>query len=308
MDESLLSEEELRRERRKAQVTFALGCLMAFTSGLTLTVNNFIVKATGTDFGEIMAVRGLMQIPIMLSIIACQGELKKIIAPNWYYQCLVILVGIFGAFTMVSTFACVKFMPVGDAMTLIFTNPLFTLIFAAIFLGHPLTAIKNLSALVLMVGIVLVTKPPFLFPVEEPDTNSTLWHALNWSNGGNSDSGDYYFVGAIIALSSAIFSASNNIVIAKIGQQVPKNVQLLYIGFFGLIVACFCQLLDENDRFFSSQITEIPLTDIGVAMGVGSIGLFGFFCTVRSLTMIPPSTVATLRTSQIFVAFIAQVR
>ena len=37
------------------------------------------------------------------------------------------------------------FSKVGDAMTLIFTNPLFTMIFAAIFLGHRLTLIKNLS-------------------------------------------------------------------------------------------------------------------------------------------------------------------
>ena len=47
---------------------------MAFTSGLTLTVNNFIVKATGTDFGEIMAVRGLMQVPVMLTIVIIEGS------------------------------------------------------------------------------------------------------------------------------------------------------------------------------------------------------------------------------------------
>ena len=57
-------------------------------------------------------------------------------------------------------------------MTLIFTNPLFTMIFAAIFLGHRLTCIKNISALILFAGIILVTKPPFLFP--EPAANATI--------------------------------------------------------------------------------------------------------------------------------------
>ena len=47
--------------------------LLAFTSGLTLTVNNFIVKATGTDFGEIMACRVLLQMPVMFGIIVIQG-------------------------------------------------------------------------------------------------------------------------------------------------------------------------------------------------------------------------------------------
>ena len=88
-----------------------------------------------------------------------------------------------------------------------------------------------------MVGIVLVTKPPFLFPdAESQNPNDTalvtkyfdrnyVMHDLkivNWTDLVPAefqyvpDPGDYYFVGAIIALSSAIFSASNNIVIAKI--------------------------------------------------------------------------------------------
>ena len=73
VDESLLSDEELASERRRAKIKFALGCLLAFTSGLTITVNNFITKALSLDFGEIMAVRGLMQIPVMLLIIVIQG-------------------------------------------------------------------------------------------------------------------------------------------------------------------------------------------------------------------------------------------
>ena len=96
------------------------------------------------------------------------GNIKKIFPATWYHQILVIVVGILGALSMLTTFACVIFMPVsslfpnltnylfescglcffskvGDAMTLIFTNPLFTMIFAAIFLGHRLTLIKNLS-------------------------------------------------------------------------------------------------------------------------------------------------------------------
>ena len=58
------------------------------------------------------------------------------------------------------------------------------------------------------------------------------------------------------------------------GKEVPITVQLLYIGFFGLIVAVLCEFVDENDRFFTSQITEIPLSDIGVAFGVGCVGKY----------------------------------
>ncbi len=73
VNEGILSPEEMCAQRKREKWIFALGCLMAFTSGLTLTVNNFIVKATGTDFGEIMAVRGLMQVPVMLTIVIIEG-------------------------------------------------------------------------------------------------------------------------------------------------------------------------------------------------------------------------------------------
>ena len=56
------------------------------------------------------------------------------------------MVGVLGGLTMLTTFACVKFMPVGDAMTLIFTNPLFTMLFAACFMGHRLSTLKIISS------------------------------------------------------------------------------------------------------------------------------------------------------------------
>ena len=94
-----------------------------------------------------------------------------------------------------------------------------------------------------MIGIVLVTKPPFLFPPSKPinETTTDLIHdyldrnyvlydlkVVNWTDMSipthfeylTESAGDHYFIGAIIALSSAIFSASNNIVIAKLVRKV----------------------------------------------------------------------------------------
>ena len=96
-----------------------------------MTVNNFIVKEVGTDFGVIMAIRGLLQPVVMFTIMAfeglkfsvrkplhftnflnCLGNIKKIFPSTWYYQFLVILVGILGAMEILATFACVMYMPV----------------------------------------------------------------------------------------------------------------------------------------------------------------------------------------------------
>ena len=120
-----------------------------------------------------------------------------------HLRVLLSLVGVIGSLVMLTAFTCVKLMPVSDAITLIFTTPLFTLILSAIFMRERLTlfkvvcgkyklfkwwqtnelnfiisqniGIRNkiiyrvpnkpdlIPALVLMSGIVLVSRPSFLF-------------------------------------------------------------------------------------------------------------------------------------------------
>ena len=59
--------------------------------------------------------------------------------------------------------SCVTFMPLGDAMTLLFTAPLSTMIAAAIFLGHRLRLYRIFNVILLVSGAVLVIRPPFIF-------------------------------------------------------------------------------------------------------------------------------------------------
>ena len=56
------------------------------------------------------------------------------------------------------------------------------------------------------------------------------------------------------------------------GKDIPLSVELFYIECFGFIVALLCEFIDPNDRFFTSQITEISYKDILTALGIGSIG------------------------------------
>ena len=65
---------------------------------------------------------------------------------------------------MILCFAAVTAIPIGDALTVVYSNPIFTMIFSAIFLGNRLRLYKITLGLVLSLGIVLVVKPPFLFP------------------------------------------------------------------------------------------------------------------------------------------------
>ena len=50
------------------------------------------------------------------------------------------------------------------------------------------------------------------------------------------------------------------------------TVQLFYMGLLGFVIAVFCEFLDEKDRFFTPQITEITPYEVGIYLGIGFIG------------------------------------
>jgi len=301
------------------------GNAMAFFSGLFFTANNFIIKAARLSFGELLAVRSIIQIPLVSLILFMKGE--SFWPTSWYHRVMLCMIGLFGSLTMLTSFACVKYMPVPDAITLIFTAPLFTMVLAAIFMKEKITIIKTISGIVLMAGILLVTKPSFIFQNETNTLLNGSWIKANatkdWRHDYEKgifflfdlktpippehDPEDYYFIGALVALSCAIFGGALIVICSKIGSDVSTQLQLLSIAVFAFFVAGFVQFLDERDRFFSPKFVEITVYEWGLYLGISCLGMLGYLFEFQSCKMIPPGTVATLRTTEIVVAFVAQV-
>ena len=65
---------------------------------------------------------------------------------------MTIIQGFLNGLIVICAVTCVSFMPLGDAMTLIFTSPLSTMIVAAIFLGHRMRLYRIFNALLLISG------------------------------------------------------------------------------------------------------------------------------------------------------------
>jgi len=121
------------------------------------------------------------------------------------------------------------------------------------------------------------------------------------------ENADFYSIGAAIALSVAILGAISNILTAKLGNEVATAIKLFYVGVFGFIMAGAAQFLDETDRFFSSDITNISSLEWTYHIGISISGIIGFFLGFKSLQMIPPATVSTLRSTEIIVACVINV-
>ena len=73
------------------------------------------------------------------------------------------------------SYLAVMYCPLGDAMTVIYSGPLFTMLFSYLFLRIRQGLWKIVFALILLVGVLLVIRPPFMFPEQDnnPAHNST---------------------------------------------------------------------------------------------------------------------------------------
>merc|ERR1711997_108532 len=116
-----------------------LGFILAKLSGIIFTVNNAIIQTMELDFSEVMFVRGTVQVFILTFLIISNGYsfLPYVWNDPIKVRFLTIFQGIFAGLAITCAVSCVRFMPLGDALTLLFTSPLTTMILAAIFLKHP---------------------------------------------------------------------------------------------------------------------------------------------------------------------------
>ena len=134
-------------------------------------------------------------------------------------------------------FVAVRLMPLGEAMTLIFSSPLFTAIAMRIFHGTRLRLWKAIFITALLVGIILVMQPPLIF-----------------GDKGDSERDTKYFIGAILALTCSVSSGITSVIVSGPLSVVRSSVVVFCVGLASLVIVFLCPLVDSNQRLFSAEI------------------------------------------------------
>ena len=98
-------------------------------------------------------------------------------------------------------------MPVPDALCIIFACPVVTMVLSAAMLGDRLNSVKCFSGTVLLLGVVLVCQPPFIFPNHLSRQGSISF--LLTSNDG------LYYVGVALAGIACLTGGLVDVLIAK---------------------------------------------------------------------------------------------
>jgi len=292
--------EENQRSRRHK----ILGVFFCLLSSLIFACYNLAVKTWKLDFIDVLCVRATIQIIAFGILAKCLSqkfwpEREVGISSRRYHLegFLLLFQGICAGLTACCSFVAVtSSLPLGDALTLFFSQPLSTMVLSAVIFGHRLRLYKITFAIILITGIILVIQPPQLFPHHHKENNATYF-----SNDLNEEAETAKYVGVIAALGGALFSSSLTIGVSYL-RHFEKNVLVFYGGVGGFILVLLVHRFDAGSKIFH-DFGEADLPKIIIA---AFIATFGNFMAIKSYQMIPPTMASFVRTQEVVFSFILQ--
>ena len=191
-----------------------VGWFLAIVSGLLFTTNNFFVKLLEMDAAEVLLVRSALKTVVLGLLLSAPGA-PSLLPSSWSDCIFTWLQGICSGVRLLLQLACLHYLPLGDALTLIFTEPLWTVVASKLVLGTRIGPWKFCFALLLLTGMFLCIQPPFLFGVGPEEgsqddvtngtnsssnstTNSTSNHDIKPDEQKQTQFENLYFVGVSI--------------------------------------------------------------------------------------------------------------
>ena len=193
-------------------------------------------------------------------------------------------------------------MPFGDALTIIFTSPIFTMMISTVYLKERCKFFKVLCAVTLFVGVLFVLQPPILFNATDDGTENS---------GNNNESSEYsYYFGASMALVASVTGAFHYVVVGRLFKNSTTNSAMLLAfhgGFGAMLVITPAAFIDKHQSIFSKNIFNLSGTIWIALLLVALLGLIAFVSINLSLKYISPVYVSFIGVLEIVMAYVSQV-
>ncbi|XP_067010576.2 solute carrier family 35 member G1 [Anabrus simplex] len=270
----------IKEKERDPHKTNWCGVLLAFMSGAFFTLSSAAVKALrSVDPMELLVIRSVLQVLVMLAIVVHRGDNPLGMKG---YRWLLQLQGVVGGVTLVLLFYSFRRLPLGDATTIIFSSPVVVMILSFLFLKEPCGFFRTLVIFMLITGVILISKPPFLFHIDSEHS--------------------YDMVGYACAITATLFTALNMVVMRKC-KDVHFAVVVFQLSAWSLLVASILLATLGHHH----NLAHHNWFEWGMAVVVSILGLSGQVLVAQALGMEGAGKVAVTRSLDIVLAFVLQV-
>lgn len=253
---------------RAALSGFSPGIRAMLGAAFAFSVMSALVKLAGERLptGQIVLARGV--VTLVLSAWSVHRAGLSFVGVR---KGMLVLRGAFGFGGLSAYFYAVTHLPLADATVLHFTNPVLSTIAAALFLQERFGRAELLGALACLAGVVLVSRPSFLFGGAALDP-----------------------VAVIVALLGAVFAAGAYVTIRGLrGTDDPRVV----VFYFPLVAVPAALPWAISTWVWPTPLEWLVLLALGVATQIGQVQL------TRSLHLESTARATTVSYAQVLFAF-----
>ena len=189
--------------------------LLVCSAGLILSVLAMLSKLMPISAGQFVITEGAFNIPLCLLICFHNGvdvspwsiKSKK----GWFWGRVIT-----GGAASAIKILVIRNMNIGDATAILFSSPIWSAVFARIILKEKFTVINLIALIFGFLGIILITKPAFLFhEVSKKEESSVFW--------------------SFIVLSISLLVAISYVCVRGAGEDVHPMQFVLYTAVSKLI-------------------------------------------------------------------------
>lgn len=247
---------------------------------------SLFVKLSGTSFPsfEIVFARSVVQ--TLFSFLGC-AMLKINPFGERGVRKWLLFRGLAGTLGLCLFFYSITQLPLADATVVFFLGPAFTAILAAIVLGEAFTLFDGVCSVACMIGVVLVSKPQFLFGGNSAhdDSAETIseWKRL---------------FAILCALLGAVMSAVAYVTVRKIGRGAHFMVHVVYFGLVSAVVSPIGMALFQTPVMPHGSYEYSMLILVGLSAFIGQCFLN------QGLQMAPAGPGTLMRMNDVVFAFL----
>ncbi|XP_036593101.1 solute carrier family 35 member G1 [Trichosurus vulpecula] len=277
----------LRNENAEAKKKAAcpgLGLFYTLLSAFFFSVASLLVKKIqDIHSSEISAFRCVFQMLFVLPWLIYKKT--GFLGPKGK-RIFLLLRGVFGSTAMILLYYAFQLMPIADATVITFTTPVFTSLFAWIYLKEKYSLWDLFFTLFAIAGVVLIARPPFLF---------------GYNTAGIEENHSNHLRGALAAIGGAMCAALTLVVLRKVGKSAHYLLNIWYYVVIGLLESVIVLIIVGDWRLPHCGLDRLFLVLIGI------FGLGGQIFITKAVQVEKAGPVAIMKTMDIVFAFLLQI-
>jgi len=286
-----------------------LGYTFSIIAGFCFTSCNVGIKVAGIHIAvsswQMLLVRCTGQCLIMLPIIWWTRS-PILATPDFSTRWRLVAQALIGGLMLLSIFEAVEKLPLGDCTAIFFATPAVTLLLSVVLLKDHCGMYRFLLGTSLLCGVVIISRPPALFPVNDNDTknatNKNETSDRKLVTGSHHVKEAYDLVGLGFALAVPFLSGWVSIITREL-RHIHFSVLVFWFAVGGLVISSIGILCLDTTPLFHKWTYVTWLLSLQQAV----LGIVGSILMTKAVCWVSPAKSMVIRSFQVIISYVVQV-